>query len=41
MGCSFKNKKGIAITNALDAQKYLDESNHKPGKRWVDRGSEF
>ena len=34
-----KDKKGITIINAL--QKYLDGSNHKPNKRWVDKGSEF
>ena len=34
-----KDKKGIAITNAF--QKVLDESNRKPNKIWVDRGSEF
>ena len=30
---------GIAINN--DFQKYLKESNHKPNKIWVDKGSEF
>ena len=34
-----KDKKGIIITNAF--QKVLDESNHKPNKIWVDKGSEF
>ena len=34
-----KDKKGITITNAF--QKILDESNHKPKKIWVDKGSEF
>ena len=34
-----KDKKGIAITNAF--QKVLDESNRKPNKIWVDKGSEF
>ena len=34
-----KDKKGIAITNAF--QKILDESNCKPNKIWVDKGSEF
>ena len=34
-----KEKKGITITNAF--QKILDESNHKPYKIWVDKGSEF
>ena len=36
---SLKDKKGIVITNAF--QKVLDESNRKPNKIWVDRGSEF
>ena len=35
----FKDKKGIMITNAF--QKILDQSNHKPNKIWVDKGSEF
>ena len=34
-----KNKKGIAIINAF--QKILKESNCKPNKIWVDKGSEF
>ena len=34
-----KNKKGITITSAF--QKMLDESNRKPNKVWVDKGSEF
>ena len=34
-----KFKKGITITNAF--QKNLDESNWKPNKIWVDKGSEF
>ena len=34
-----KDKKGIAITNTF--QKTLDESNRKPKKIWVDKGSEF
>ena len=34
-----KNKKGTTITNAF--QKSLDESNRKPNKTWVDKGSEF
>ena len=34
-----KNKKGITITNAF--QKILKESNRKPNKIWVDKGSEF
>ena len=39
MGCSFKDKMGITITNAF--QNVLDESNHKPNKTWVDKGTEF
>ena len=34
-----KDKKGIAITNAF--QEILNESNRKPNKIWVDKGSEF
>ena len=34
-----KDKKGITITNAF--QKVLNESNRKPNKIWVDKGSEF
>ena len=34
-----KDKKGVTITNAF--QKILDESNCKPNKTWVDKGSEF
>ena len=34
-----KDKIGITITNAL--QKVLKESNRKPNKIWVDKGSEF
>ena len=34
-----KDKKGITIANAF--QKILDESNCKPNKIWVDKGSEF
>ena len=34
-----KDKKGIKITNAF--QKILAESNCKPNKIWVDKGSEF
>ena len=33
------NKKCITITNAF--QKILDESNRKPNKIWVDKGSGF
>ena len=36
---SLKNKKGITISNAF--QKILDESNRKPNKIWLDKGSEF
>ena len=36
---SLKDKKGITITNAF--QKFLDGSNRKPNKIWVDKGSEF
>ena len=32
-------KKGITITNAF--QKILDESNRRPNKIWVDKGSEI
>ena len=34
-----KDKKGITITNAF--QKILDESNRKPNKIGVDKGSQF
>ena len=34
-----KYKKGITITTAF--QIILIESNHKPNKIWVDKGSEF
>ena len=34
-----KYKKGITITKAF--QKILKESNRKPNKIWVDKGSEF
>ena len=34
-----KDKKGIMITNAFE--KILDESDKKPNKIWVDKGSEF
>ena len=33
------NKKGITIIDA--SQKDLEESNHKPNKIWLDKGSEF
>ena len=34
-----KDKNRISITNTF--QKILDESNHKPNKIWIDKGSEF
>ena len=34
-----KDKKGVSIVNAF--QRILKESNHKPNKIWVDKGSEF
>ena len=34
-----KDKKGITTTHAF--QKILKESNRKPNKIWVDKGSEF
>ena len=34
-----KDKKNITITNAF--QQILKESNKKPSKIWVDKGSEF
>ena len=34
-----KDKKAITITDAF--QKKLEESNRKPDKIWVDKGSEF
>ena len=34
-----KDKKGVSIANAF--QKILDDSNRKPNKIWVDKGSEF
>ena len=39
MGCPFEREKGITITNAF--QTILDESNRKPNKIWVDKGSEL
>ena len=36
MGFSFERKKGITIANA-----FLKESNCKPNKTWLDKGSEF
>ena len=34
-----KDKKGITITNTF--KNFLDESNCKPNKIWVDKGNEF
>ena len=34
-----KDKRGITITNAF--QEILKESNRKPNKIWVDKGTEF
>ena len=34
-----KDKKDVSIVNAF--QKILDDSNRKPKKIWVDKGSEF
>ena len=34
-----KDKKGISIVDAF--QKIIDDSNRKPSKVWVDKGSEF
>ena len=34
-----KDKKGVSIVNAF--QKILKESNRKPNKIWIDKGSEF
>ena len=36
---SLKDKKRITITKAF--QKILQESNRKPNKIWIDKGSEF
>ena len=36
---NIKDKKGTTINNAF--QKILNESNRKPNKIWVDKGSEF
>ena len=36
---SLKDKKGVAIANAF--QKFLDDSEEKPNKIWVDKGSDF
>ena len=32
-----KNKKGVSIVNAF--QKFLDSSNRKPNKIWIDQGN--
>ena len=37
---SLKDEKGISITNAFQT-KFRIESNRKPNKIWVDKGSEF
>ena len=34
-----KDKKGVSIVNAF--QKIFDDSNRKPSKIWIDKGSEF
>ena len=34
-----KDKNGVSIVDAF--QKILDDSNRKPSKIWVDKGSEF
>ena len=34
-----KDKKGVSIVDAF--QKIFDDSNRKPNKIWVDKGSEF
>ena len=34
-----KNKRGVSIANAF--QSILKDSNRKPNKIWVDKGSEF
>ena len=34
-----QDKKGVSIVNAF--QKVLDDSDRKPNKVWVDKGSEF
>ena len=36
---TLKDKKGVSTVNAF--QKILDDSNRKPNKIWVDKGSEF
>ena len=39
MGVPLNDKKGVSIVDAF--QKILDDSNRKPYKIWVDKGSEF
>ena len=39
MDCFLKDNKGITITKAF--QKILDETNCKPNKIWVHKGTEF
>ena len=39
LGFPLKDKKGASIVNAF--QKILKESDRKPNKIWVDKGSEF
>ena len=36
---SLKDKKSVTIVNAF--QKILDESDRKPNKIWLDKGSKF
>ena len=36
---SLKDKKGVSIVNAF--KQILKESNRKPNKIWIDKGSEF
>ena len=38
MGSFYEDKKSITVTNAV--QKIFKESNRKPNKIWVDKGSE-
>ena len=39
MGCSLERQKSVSIVTAF--QKILKQSNKKPNKIWVDKGSEF
>ena len=39
MACSFKRYYCVSIVDGF--QKILDDSNRKPNKIWVDKGSEF